>query len=336
MHIAVLSFDNPESACARYRIHTPLTDPSITVSWAVNSDGDNHAIDGEALQRADVVIVQRFFPLEFTEPVLEACFNSGKPVIYETDDLLTEIPAGHTEYQLSRRTIDCLAKHGSRFTHMTTTSPSIARELHKLNPQVSVVANKLDSELWGSPAAPASDGPTRILYAGTDTHRNDFASITSILSTILDRHGDNVQLLLFGCSAPSFKGRTGVEFIPPVLSYRKYVEKMRTLSFDIAVAPLADTRFNRGKSHVKWLEYSACGAAGVFSDLPPYHCVEHGVTGLKAKTMDDWADSLEALITKPELRVALAQKSWEIIRRDHLGAASGSELVTLCYELAGR
>ena len=42
---------------------------------------------------------------------------------------------------------------------------------------------------------------------------------------------------------------------------------------------MTDTPFNRAKSAVKWQEYAAIGAAGLYADLPPYQAVvEDGQT----------------------------------------------------------
>jgi hypothetical protein len=123
VNIAVLTFDYPESACARYRVLAPLRHEGVNVAWAVDSRDDNHAVDGEALQRADVVLVQRFFPLEFTEPLLEACFAGGKPVIYDTDDLLQAVPEDNPQHPLALRTLRTLGRCAHRFSAVSVSTP---------------------------------------------------------------------------------------------------------------------------------------------------------------------------------------------------------------------
>ena len=55
------------------------------------------------------------------------------------------------------------------------------------------------------------------------------------------------------------------------------------LRWDVAIAPLEDDAFTRGKSDLKYLDYAALGIPGVFSDVRPYRdTVRHRETGLLA------------------------------------------------------
>ena len=71
---------------------------------------------------------------------------------------------------------------------------------------------------------------------------------------------------------------------------------------------LKTSPFNRCKSNIKWLEYSACGIAGIYADLPPYNTtIEHGTTGLLAgSNPDQWFSAIDLLIKNPELRRSIA------------------------------
>ena len=78
--------------------------------------------------------------------------------------------------------------------------------------------------------------------------------------------------------------------------------------WDIAISPLQDTAFNRCKSDIKFLDYSAIGAAGVYSRVPAYEAtVRHGETGwLAENNTEAWVEALEALLTDDELRDRIA------------------------------
>ena len=61
----------------------------------------------------------------------------------------------------------------------------------------------------------------------------------------------------------------------------------RASAWDVAVAPLHDTAFNRCKSDLKFLEYAALGLPGIYSDVVPYkHAVRHEETGLLTENTD--------------------------------------------------
>ena len=79
--------------------------------------------------------------------------------------------------------------------------------------------------------------------------------------------------------------------------YPRFVEWLRSLPpFDIGVAPLVDTPFNRVKSDIKLLDYSALGLASLVSDSPAYRADP----AFQSAIVGDWADALRQVIDDPE------------------------------------
>lgn len=77
-------------------------------------------------------------------------------------------------------------------------------------------------------------------------------------------------------------------------------------SFDVGLAPLRDTPWNRGKGAFKIVQYMASGIPTVASPVGENaYAVEDGVTGFLADTPEAFADSLCRLVTSPELRRSL-------------------------------
>jgi hypothetical protein len=90
-------------------------------------------------------------------------------------------------------------------------------------------------------------------------------------------------------------------------NYHDFAINFQAQSADIFMAPLTDNLFNRCKSSIKYLEYSALGVPGVYSRLEPYNSViKHGVNGLLASNDEEWRDCLVSLIENPELRQSIA------------------------------
>jgi glycosyltransferase involved in cell wall biosynthesis len=81
------------------------------------------------------------------------------------------------------------------------------------------------------------------------------------------------------------------------------------LRWDVAIAPLGDDTFTRGKSDLKYLDYAALGIPGVFSDVRPYReTVRHRETGLLAANEPEaWAEALEEVVSDAALRARLAE-----------------------------
>src|SRR5205807_236821 len=75
--------------------------------------------------------------------------------------------------------------------------------------------------------------------------------------------------------------------------------------FDVGIMPLPDGPWERGKCGYKLIQYMACGRPVVASPVGmSAQIVEHGVTGLLARTSADWVAALRAL-RDPALRARM-------------------------------
>ena len=84
--------------------------------------------------------------------------------------------------------------------------------------------------------------------------------------------------------------------------FDKYYKKLQKIDFDIGVAPLIDNEFNRCKSNLRWLEWSALGVPTVASRVVPFQCIRPNIDGYLAKNEKEWYTNLRALIEIPKLR----------------------------------
>ena len=96
-----------------------------------------------------------------------------------------------------------------------------------------------------------------------------------------------------------------------ILPIREFQQSTGIL--DIAVAPLADTAFNRCKSGQKWFERAAHGTACVLSDLQPYHMATDGVDCLKARNEHGFTRALCALVENAELRQRIGEAGYQTV-----------------------
>jgi glycosyltransferase involved in cell wall biosynthesis len=94
----------------------------------------------------------------------------------------------------------------------------------------------------------------------------------------------------------------------PVRSVRWSADDERSilLGFDVGLAPAPDDEWNRYKSFVKVLIYMAAGLPVVASPVGlPARVIEHGRTGLFARTEDEWLAALQTLLSQPDLRARM-------------------------------
>ncbi len=157
---------------------------------------------------------------------------------------------------------------------LTVTTQTLRQVLLPYNPRIYVLPNYLDAELWQfrEPKVAEKGAPVRILFMGTPTHQPDLGLIGEPLAHIAQKYAGRVAFIFFGAQPPSsLEGAAKVTYMPLyTYNYRDFLQEYQELEAEIAIAPLQDNLFNRSKSAIKYLEYTALGISGVFSALPPY------------------------------------------------------------------
>jgi hypothetical protein len=110
-----------------------------------------------------------------------------------------------------------------------------------------------------------------------------------------------IRMKVISSQRPSF----ACEFEP--WSLEREVEQVQ--SFDIGLAPLADTEWERGKCGLKTLQYMACGIPVVASPVGVQReFIERSGGGLLAATLDQWNESIRWLADRPDERWAMGEK----------------------------
>lgn len=310
--VAVYSLDTPQEACARIRLlsHFDAINGAIKANWGVISDGINYTTNLDLIDMADIIVIQRFYPRKGTVPYIEKMLSSGKPVIYEVDGLLTDLPEGHSRKFWARETAELLPWLLPRVTAITVSTPLLAKAFSSMTPSIHVIPNLVDTELF-RPASPKSTGPVVIGFSATSPQAPDLLCIEKALFRVAERYGNNVAFSLMGHATPGVATLPGFRSVDFQKDYVSYGKALSSSGIDIAIVPLQDNRFNSCKSNIKWLEYSACGIAGIYADLPPYNTsVEHGTSGVLVNDdPDNWFQAMCLLIDHPELRHSIAQQA---------------------------
>lgn len=336
--VAVFSSDLPGCACTLYRVIYPLQylQTEISMHWAVRTEGRRLRIDPEAIDSTDLIVVQRLFPCNLTAPIVEKIMTSGKPVIYETDDLVTDIPLDNPFHGYLKDNRHFLLDFISRVNAVTVSTAPLAEAFSGYSKNIYVLPNLINEALWPKRLRPKDNNAIVIGFTGTPTHHKDLAFIENALIRIAEKHGSRVSFVFMGCVTDRLRWLPGFRYVDFKPTYEEYTRLLPSLGIDIAVAPLLDFSFNRCKSNVKWLEYSLCGIPGVYSDLPPYQAsIRHGQTGmLAAEDTDAWFESLDYLIGNTEARVGMAEEARaEVLKNYTLGVGAKNYLRVFRQEL---
>lgn len=334
---------------AQIRLLRPLSHPALREQFAATFDWSYH---GES---ADSVIVDRLWrpdlSLPLAEQLLQSVRQAGARFIYALDDdflsLSEEMAPGYFN-AAKRSVVELWLREADR---VWVTTPALQQRVAPLNPRCVIVPNALDERLLiGEPPrsaeTPFGSRRTVIGYMGTYSHEADWRLILPAWRRVYEQHREAVEFQVIGISeqAHALAQQAGV----PVRVIRPRAEEVEyplfmlwftgRVRWDIAVAPLLDTPFTRCKSDLKFLDYSALGAATIASRGPVYAgTVRHGATGwLAENTLEAWAEGLERLIVDANFRIALAGQAQSYLRQERtLAQRCADWLQALSWQAAG-
>lgn len=272
--------------------------------------------------------------------VLGACKEVGVPVIMDLDDLITELdpdnPAVEQGYeQGGKKQALAIASLSMCDALFVSTQPladeytKVLKEVYDLDTPVFVLPNCCDYDLWKRQKR-EKDEWTIIGWHGSITHDKDIALVIPPIKRLLLKYPKLVFSLTGGIRQETYDNLIvkgfGKKVIDRVVintgtqSYNKFPEYLSRHQWDFAIAPLKDTKFTRGKSHIKWLENSLLRVATIASDTYPYSQPIHGVetiidgkTGLLARNEKEWEEKIELLINDERKRYYLARDAHRFV-----------------------
>lgn len=254
-----------------------------------------------------------------------------KPVITEIDDWLFDVPsyniASHPYRPNSER--EQIAYRQIELSDAIIASTEfIAENIRAIFPgkPVYVVRNAIDFDLWDTvkagPTVKKEEGRIRIGYTGCGNHGGDLEQIKAPLLAILDKF-PNVEFVTSGAMR---RGRTDA---PVVIEHeRSYVLNqwasindwpgaVKGWQMDIGIAPLLDVNFNRAKSNLRWLEYSALSIPTVASNVRPFRdSMNDGKDGFLCASKKAWFETLQDLIVSEEKRRAVGTVAYKRVKKD--------------------
>ena len=231
---------------------------------------------------------------------------------------------------------------------MSTTTPYLAERLKALAPDTPILIrpNTLDfQEVWKWRSKKAKDGKIRILYQGGSSHYADLFHVLPALKEIQDRY-PHVLFLFFGDTkayAAKVLSESRIEHFEWSGDYPTFVYQIAKVGPDIGIAPLLmddlHGEFNRCKSCLKWVDYSALGIPTVAQNDTPYREAirfgkeypDHSWTGLLAGDLDEWLYSLSILIENFDMRQMIGENAYAEVR-EYYDAESHATKILREYE----
>lgn len=177
---------------------------------------------------------------------------------------------------------------------------------------VHVVPNTVPDRLLDQVVLPRVPAVHTLGWSGSNTHNGDWAwdaTAESVLSWFaFSRSAEGWRLRTLGALPQPLELATQryagqVQHIhndgtPDIDTYYKLLRRW----FDVGLAPLAPTEFNRSKSDLRLLELAALGIPWVASNVGPYASVREARGGLHVNIHRGWYQALSAVCGDEDMR----------------------------------
>lgn len=307
-----------DSGVGFYRVRQPIHFLKNTNSILAEESNWLHFSLG---RRYDVIVASRL-----SNPghigILRNLKEAGHIVVYECDDLLSEVPG----WNKLKEAIDQENIYREFYIQHCDAIITSTEELKaKLGRQsvTHVCHNGINPTFWPMKVADQDVEQIRIMWAGSSTHRNDLKMIVPMIKKVIGRYGKKVKFVFvsympedFSCvvsNSDSMRLAVRPEYrdyitLEPGCHVIKWPAHLAALKCQIAMAPLVQHPFNESKSELKVLESWALGIPIIASDIAPYRrAITDGHNGiLCSENPDLWFNEVRRLIESPELRSSLA------------------------------
>lgn len=274
--------------------------------------------------------------------LIGACKELKIPIAMDLDDLITELdpdnPATETGYEKGDAkqafAIASLSMVDALFVSTQPLADEYEEYLHRvlgIRMPIFVLPNCIDPTMW-TKMKRKKDGYTIIGWQGSITHDNDLKIVLPAIKKLMKKYPKLVFSVTGGVRQDTFdkvfKKTFKGELLDRVVSmrgtecYKEFPPYMARHQWDIGIVPLRDTKFSRGKSHIKWMENSVLGVPTIASDVYPYtepiqgtDVIRDGETGIISKDKE-WAEKLESLILDERKRKYLARDARNFVRKN--------------------
>ena len=202
-----------------------------------------------------------------------------------------------------------------------TSTRYLAEFLREFNPHVYLFENQL-AELPERRTYDAAQDRVTIFF-GALNRRPDWEPLMPAINEMIRQYGDRLHFRVVSdhgfyqaleTEAKEFTGGAHDGYI--VAPYEQYTAALH--ASDIALLPLRDTEFNRAKSDLKFIESAGHGAAVLASPTVYAGTVREGETGLIYHSPREFAEKLDLLIRRADLRRTLAENAYRYVAEHRL------------------
>jgi len=327
------NFQELNSGCFQVRMNTPfleLMKMGHKIEYVTLGDYSYDEIDN------DIVIYSR----QYTKDPFRSLWKhklDGKKIVYDLDDDVWNIPElnpAHETYKTEKHNIAGMCREADLITVSTEALKEKVIENTKAE-NVVVIPNALNLDKFYVKEK-GKDEKLKVAWSGGSNHYEDLLIVLDVIKDLQKEY--DFEFVVQGlCGNPweadafttamllkkgdlnedkekftktklkvyekfrSLKNFTHIPFYPPEM----FPEILSRIGIDIGIIPIKGYEFDKSKSIIKYLEYTAVGAATIASNEPPY-------TGQVIRTVKNqdnkWFNAIKNLIRDEKKRRELVEE----------------------------
>lgn len=267
----------------------------------------------EDVQAFDVLVLQRHCS-EAAISLARSFQDAGKPMVYDVDDWLFGLPPNWPAYD-DYYVLGAASPRERLMTHeqllrmadvVTCTGAVLAEKLSEYNEDVRIVPNCVMWADWDTviPVGKEVEGAV-VGWFGMPYYWDSWRLMAEALEQVVCEQEAHLAILgypdVVRAFSPRLRERT---YVQPLCRWRDFGD-MRAMiaSFDVGVAWLEDTAFNRCKSPLKVIQYGAAGVPVVASPMPYSEALSNeypGQYGLIAESPEQLYHSVTSCLEHPD------------------------------------
>ncbi len=225
-------------------------------------------------------------------------------------------------------------------------TPFLAETYRQFNQNILSIPNSIDFDVWDK-VSTGKHRYTRIGWIGGRTHVNDLLLVAPAIKEVLAKNPE-AWFYVVNSALKSYAEHKEIDYIfkdtPNVFYTDKnapinlYPRFMAHFNFDIGIAPLEDCNFNRGKSNLRWLEYSALKIPTVATKVGHFaETIKDEGDGFLIENNDlsAWENRLDMLVNNDGIRREIGIRAHRRIKADFNARKTAGKYLKALKEIAG-
>jgi len=288
------------------RVHHPVRAMRMLGANVKLYARDFRMMQGIPADEAKILIIQRaFLSKEGWPQAVKAAIEQGWLLVVEYDDY----PENPFNAEKRAQSLDW---ERFKMCHAVQAStPQLSEAFLEHNPEIGLFENQLF--MTPDPVA-RNDEQVRIFF-GALNRKTAWEPLIKTYNKVLKANPNAEAVVVHDKEFFEALEAKNKVFKPSV----QYDEYLRILhSCHICLQPLDETKFNRYKSDIKFVEAGAGGLAVVASPVVYSNTIEDGRTGIIARGPKEWEKSLTALIQNTPLRQRLGANAKNYVLKNRM------------------